>query len=217
VATATETDHGVGAEELARYTKDHKPPDGAIRACCCGTFEGNTARLWGRRSRLFPWTCEFLVRCGWLLFASLVLTLPSFLPSYRFPSCPGVVGPDWPCNVITYACVLGPSIPFILWVAPDLGSWLVVVDIVLVLFVLLMLTLTAYSDPGYAVKMSREAAEARRLELVEEGTIDDYTLCGENREGRYFLCFTSLPFLQVLCPAHCHLQPYCLLLLNVLF
>lgn len=94
----------------------------------------------------------------------------------RFPrSCQW--GPDWPCNLVTFALILGPSIPFLILVAPEMHIAVIIVGLVLLLFALAMLSLTALSDPGYLPKQSKAQMEVQRRSMEEQGMSGTFTVC----------------------------------------
>ena len=86
-------------------------------------------------------------------------------------------GPDWPCNLCTWALILGPSLPFQVLVAWRIHLAVSLVGVALAAFALWMLAGTALSDPGYLPKQSRAAMEAQRLRMEEQGLAGTFTVC----------------------------------------
>jgi hypothetical protein len=86
-------------------------------------------------------------------------------------------GPDWPCNLCTWALILGPSLPFQVLVAWRIHLAVSLVGLALAIFALWMLAGTALSDPGYLPKQSRAAMEAQRLRMEEQGLAGTFTVC----------------------------------------
>lgn len=95
------------------------------------------------------------------------------------PSSPstGLIGPDWPCNTVTWGLVSVPSILFLIFVAPVLHIALVVVQALLTLVTFGSLALVSWSNPGILPAQSPEEAEDQRLQLMERGEFD-HALCG---------------------------------------
>lgn len=64
-----------------------------------------------------------------------------------------VVGPDWPCMLVTYALIIVPTIFFILDVAELLHVAVIIITILTCLVTLLFFSMTACSDPGVIYKV----------------------------------------------------------------
>ena len=90
-------------------------------------------------------------------------------------------GPDWPCNLCTFTLILAPSLPFLALVAPQLHWGAVLGGVVLALAALILLALTALSDPGYIPKQTPEEMEDQRRHMEETGQAGTYTVCREFR------------------------------------
>lgn len=88
-----------------------------------------------------------------------------------------VVGPDWPCLCFTYLLIMGPSLAFLVLVAPTLHPAVAAVGAILAASAVCALSLTACSNPGYLRKMSvGELADARRA-AEEDGRANQVTVC----------------------------------------
>jgi hypothetical protein len=88
-------------------------------------------------------------------------------------------GPDWPCNVCTFGLILGPTVPFLLLVAPKLHWAVVLAGILLTGVTAALLALTAFSDPGYVPKQTPAQMEAQRQQMEEQGLSGTFTVCRE--------------------------------------
>jgi palmitoyltransferase ZDHHC9/14/18 len=83
----------------------------------------------------------------------------------RFPfQC--LVGPDWPCMLITYALVSVPTIFFLVLVAARISWIIVVLGLVSFILTLVSFSLTACSDPGIVY---RQLLQEEALEDAEAG------------------------------------------------
>lgn len=112
------------------------PPTRPLVACCpCGTTSGNTITFYRspRTANMFPWMCEsppsptrhlsvdrvlgaaptLMVLAGWL--AGWLSLDPARGPPPHAVAA-GLLGPDWPCMLVTYALLTGPSLAFIVLV-----------------------------------------------------------------------------------------------------
>jgi len=88
-------------------------------------------------------------------------------------------GPDWPCNVCTFGLILGPTIPFLLLVAPKLHWAVVLAGVLLTGVTAALLALTAFSDPGYVPKQTPAQMEVQRQQMEEQGLSGTFTVCRE--------------------------------------
>ncbi len=79
-----------------------------------------------------------------------------------------MVGPDWPCMLITYALVCVPSVSFLVLVASRLSWVIVVLGLASFLLTLFFFSLTACSDPGIVYRRIVEEEEQQELALGEE-------------------------------------------------
>ena len=96
-----------------RYSRNGSSEYKSSRAgCCCGVAVGNNVQFW----RLSPQARLFPRVCMW--------------------------GPDWPCMFVTYALLIGPSIAFLLFVAPNLHPAVVAFGVILCLLAVAMFTVT---------------------------------------------------------------------------
>lgn len=147
--------HGVPAKYKdspywAQYSRGTLPSTGAATCFCCGKMVGNNRLL-----------CGSVHATG----------LRSYFPFI----C--LIGPDWPCNTVTWGLVSVPSILFLIFVAPVLHIALVVVQALLMLVTFGSLALVSWSNPGILPAQSPEEAEDQRLQLMERGEFD-HALCG---------------------------------------
>lgn len=96
-----------------RYSRNGSSEYKSSRAgCCCGVAVGNNVQFW----RTSPQARLFPRVCMW--------------------------GPDWPCMFVTYALLIGPSIAFLLFVAPNLHPAVVAFGVILCLVAVAMFTVT---------------------------------------------------------------------------
>lgn len=73
----------------------------------------------------------------------------------RFPlHC--LVGPDWPCMLITYALVSAPTISFLILIAARISWIIVMLGLVSFTLTLIFFSLTACSDPGIVYRQLQE-------------------------------------------------------------
>lgn len=81
-----------------------------------------------------------------------------------------LVGPDWPCMLITYTMVCVPSIFFLILVAPRVSSVIVWVGLASFMLTLFFFSLTACSDPGIVFWQLSNGGEERSID-PESGTV----------------------------------------------
>ena len=86
-------------------------------------------------------------------------------------------GPDWPCNIGTFALILCPTIAFQALVAWRISVGVTIAGLAVALFALVTLALTALSDPGYLPKQSKAQLEAQRRAMEEQGLSGTFTCC----------------------------------------
>jgi len=63
-----------------------------------------------------------------------------------------LVGPDWPCAVVTISLIVGISAAWIVYVAETAGALFAAVGVLSTLLTLLCFCKTAFSDPGIQAK-----------------------------------------------------------------
>lgn len=132
----------------------------ACQSCCGATLNGNVATVWRKRG------------------TGKSVTIPGgrTLRLGVFPSTLQV-GPDYPCTLVTFGLIIGVSTPFLILVAPNLHLAVVIAGIVLLLTTLAAFAVTAFSDPGYIPKQTREELEFQRKRMEEEGLSGTFTVC----------------------------------------
>ncbi len=86
-------------------------------------------------------------------------------------------GPDWPCNIGTFALILCPTIAFQALVAWRISVGVTIAGLAVALFALVTLALTALSDPGYLPKQSKAQLEGQRRAMEEQGLTGTFTCC----------------------------------------
>lgn len=109
-----------------------RPNAEAIAICCCGRTNGNVLTVYRRTVESKRWPFVMMI------------------------------GPDWPCLLVTYTLVLSCWLAFLVALAPRLHPGVVAGGAVCMLLTTFVLTLTACSDPGYVPKQSLEAVQEQR-------------------------------------------------------
>jgi len=86
----------------------------------------------------------------------------------RFPmQC--FVGPDWPCMLVTYSCIIAPSVPFLLFTAFPMHPAVGVIGAVTLLSTLTAFSTTACSDPGIVYRLiDEECMEPRDRQVPRD-------------------------------------------------
>ena len=140
-------------------------------------------------------------------------------PGYTIFPFTFLIGPDWGCNLVTWALTLVPSVIFLVFAyvagvaracgapigpditppvasvyrAPRIHLAVLVVGVVLLLAALVVLAWTSLGDPGYLPRKTRAEFEEERAMLQERGELDRYAPCERcniHRGPRVAHCFS---------------------------
>lgn len=128
-------------DEVAGHPTASEPSSAAITICAAGACRGavrsgNTLTCWGATSR-----------------------------RRRFPHvC--VVGPDWPCNLISWTLIFGATLAFLVLVGPQLHWAVFAADCCTGAALVWALAVTAFSDAGYLPRQTPEQLEAQKFALT---------------------------------------------------
>lgn len=99
-----------------------------------------------------------------------------------------MIGPDWPCLLITFGLIFGPTIAFLALISVHMHPAIMGVSILTLLCLVVALLLTSGSDPGYVTKQSIRGYERQRERIYnaaerEKGpgagalALNDYSMC----------------------------------------